>query len=405
MLPPHRTRPDPLALEPRRVGEHRCKAGRARAFGHGPLIGRIGVDRALDRRLVHQDDLGDEIAHDRERQPPDGLDRNALSQGRAADRAVLAGDRVVKRGIERRLDADDFDRGLEGLGCDRDPRDQPASADRHDDLVQIRCIRQKLEGDGALAGHDGRVVIGVDERQVLLGGDLAGSLGGFVQGVAKENDGRAVGPGVFGFHQRGADRHHDGGRNAEALGVVGHGLRVIAGRHRDDAAPALVRAEAVQFRDRAPLLEGAGRLHVLVLHAHHGAGELGKPWGRNERRAQHMALDRARGAFNIGEADGVIRHVSSPRPETIRGVYLSWRKIRRAGSPEIAGAAFALRLVAALGPGSRGIRLDDRSGRRRARRRERCPALRWAGRRTRGSRTARSRTRPVARLEPSRSRR
>ena len=52
-----------------------------------------------------------EAAIHRQRQLAHVLDRNAFSQGRAAERAVLALEHVPKRGIERRLCADDLDRG------------------------------------------------------------------------------------------------------------------------------------------------------------------------------------------------------------------------------------------------------------------------------------------------------
>ena len=65
--------------------------------------------------------------------------------------------------------------------------------------------------------------------------------------------------------------------------MVGDRLGVVARRHGDDAAPALVRREAVELRDRAALLEGAGRLHVLVLDEDRRAGELRQARGRNER--------------------------------------------------------------------------------------------------------------------------
>ena len=50
---------------------------------------QIGVDRALEMRLVDQHDLGDEFAHDRQRQRADVLHRDAFGQRRAADRAAV----------------------------------------------------------------------------------------------------------------------------------------------------------------------------------------------------------------------------------------------------------------------------------------------------------------------------
>ena len=86
----------------------------------------------------------------------------------AADRPVLAVDGVVEGGIERGLDADDLDRWLERLRRDRDAGDQSAAADRDDDLVEVRRVGQHLERDGALAGHDGGIVVGMDEGEAFL---------------------------------------------------------------------------------------------------------------------------------------------------------------------------------------------------------------------------------------------
>ena len=82
--------PDLAAAESLRLGQHGGKPGRAGAFRHRLLQGEIGVDRALEMRLVDQHDLGDELAHDRQRQRADVLDRDAFRQRRAAERPVLA---------------------------------------------------------------------------------------------------------------------------------------------------------------------------------------------------------------------------------------------------------------------------------------------------------------------------
>ena len=112
MLPPHRISP---TLRPRNrsgLASMAREPGRAGAFRHGLLQGEIGVDRPLEMRLVDQHDLGDELAHDRQRERAHVLDRDAFRQRRAAERAVLPAERVPERGIKRRLRPDDLDRGL-----------------------------------------------------------------------------------------------------------------------------------------------------------------------------------------------------------------------------------------------------------------------------------------------------
>ena len=90
MLPPHRIRP---TLRRRKRSGSTSKAASPAApapFGHRLLQGKIGIDRALELHLVDQDDLGDELAHDRQRQRADVLHRDAFGQCRAAERPVVA---------------------------------------------------------------------------------------------------------------------------------------------------------------------------------------------------------------------------------------------------------------------------------------------------------------------------
>jgi hypothetical protein len=91
--------------------------------------------------------------------------------------------------------------------------------------------------------------------------------------------------------------------------MIGDGLGVVAGRHGDDAASALGLVEALQLGGGTPLLEGAGRLHVLMLHEHGRAGELRQARGGHEGRSQDLALDRLRRALHILDGDGVFGHV------------------------------------------------------------------------------------------------
>ena len=100
---------DLFAAEALGLGQHGGEAGGARAFRHGLLQGQIGVDRALEMRLVDQNDLGHQFADHRQRELADILDRDAFGQRRAAERPVLVMQRVPHRGIKRGFGADDVD--------------------------------------------------------------------------------------------------------------------------------------------------------------------------------------------------------------------------------------------------------------------------------------------------------
>ena len=74
--------PDFAAAKALGLRQHRGEPGGARAFGHGLLQGEVGVDRAFEMRLINQHNVGDEFAHDRQRQRADVLDGNAFGQRR-----------------------------------------------------------------------------------------------------------------------------------------------------------------------------------------------------------------------------------------------------------------------------------------------------------------------------------
>ena len=63
--------------------------------------------------------------------------------------------------------------------------------------------------------------------------------------------------------------------------MIGHRLRVIAGRHGDDAAAAFVCGERGKLDAGAALLERVGDLQILVFDEYLGAGER-----RQRRRRQ-----------------------------------------------------------------------------------------------------------------------
>ena len=89
--------------------------------------------------------------------------------------------------------------------------------------------------------------------------------------------------------------------------MIGHRLGVIAGRHGDHAAAALVGGECGELHAGAAFLERVGDLQILVFHEHVGAGQRRQRRRRQYRRAQHMARDRAPGSLDIGK-----RHHARP---------------------------------------------------------------------------------------------
>ena len=89
------------------------------------------------------------------------------------------------------------------------------------------------------------------------------------------------------------------------LGVIGDALRVVAGRHGDDAALALVRRQGRQPVERAALLEGGGELQVLELEPDLAAEDLGQRAARSRSRSRRWRpRSRARAASMSSSVTG-----------------------------------------------------------------------------------------------------
>jgi len=69
----------------------------------------------------------------------------------------------------------------------------------------------------------------MDEGQVTLGREPPREHGSILDRVALKHDLGAESRGLLELHERGQARHHDGRRNAEPGGVMGHTLGVVAG--------------------------------------------------------------------------------------------------------------------------------------------------------------------------------
>ena len=91
--------------------------------------------------------------------------------------------------------------------------------------------------DGALPGHDGGVVEGMEEDHAFPFAEPRGFDAGFVVVGAVEDDLRTEVPRSRHLDQRGGERHDDDGADAEAGRVVGDTLRMVAGACRNDTAP------------------------------------------------------------------------------------------------------------------------------------------------------------------------
>ena len=247
----------------------------------------------LHRRLVHQQNVGDQRLGDFGGEPAGLLDRDALGDG-LGGRILgqrFAPHRLAHRRIERGLGAINGDVRLDALGRHRHARDQSASAHRHHQRVQAGHIFQHFQRQSALAGDDFGVVVGMDESEAFAIGDGAGGGPGFLQVIAFQHHPGAEIAGVLDLGEGGGFRHHDGGGNAQPAGMIGHALGVIAGAHGGDAALFLVRRQRLEAVERAALFERRGELPVFEFEMDLATRDLGQGARMAHRRALNLAGD------------------------------------------------------------------------------------------------------------------
>ena len=161
-----------------------------------------------------------------------------------------------------------------------------------------------------------RIVVRVDHGEILRLAMRARELGGLLQRLAGNDGLGAVTPGVLDLHHRRAHGHHDAGGNAKPMCVIGHALRMVAGRHRDHAAPAFVRRQRQQPVERAALLEGRGELQVLEFQPELAAADLAQrpalvAFGDDDRAGNGSGR-----GFDIVERDG--------KPACLGSVLVRW---------------------------------------------------------------------------------
>ena len=220
------------------------------------------------------------------------------------------------------LNTNDAQAGLDGARRRGDATDQATAAHGNDQGVQVGLLAQHLQCDGALAGDHGFVVEGVDEAQALVCRHQQGLLARFVKAVTVQHHFSAKAACAFHLHRGRGARHHDHRAQAQALRVVRHALRVVAGGRGDHAADGHTRFDQRgQLVERAALLEGRGELQVLELQEDLGGQDLAQGARFDTGRVQHLAGQAAGGRFDVFEADA--RHHAVP--PTVR------RSMRRVG--------------------------------------------------------------------------
>ena len=179
----------------------------------------------------------------------------------------------MRRRIPFGLHADDLDVRIDRLGADRHAGDQSAAADRHHQHVEVRRLFEHLDAQCPLPRDHRGIVERMHQREVTSLAFLERERARFVELRAMQNHFCIEHAGLFHFRVRRGARHDDAGRDAEPATVIGDRLRVIAGRHRNNAATPLVRRQIEQPVQRAAFLERRGELMILELQMNLRTGQ------------------------------------------------------------------------------------------------------------------------------------
>ena len=179
------------------------------------------------------DQLGDDLA----RQLARLLDRDALGQRVAADRAMAALDDILHRRIKLGLDADHLDPRLHRLGGRRDAAEiSPPPPIGITSVSSSGASSSISSATRPRPGHHRHIVERMDEDVALLRFELPGMGIGVVEPLAVQHDMGAMALGLGDFDHRRRHRHDDRHRNAEPPAMIGDRLGMVAGRGRDHAA-------------------------------------------------------------------------------------------------------------------------------------------------------------------------
>ena len=163
---------------------------------------------------------------------------------------------------------------------------QPATANAHDNGIQIGHVFQQFQRHGALASHDHRVVVRRDQRAAGFFHHLRRNrLAVVYQPVVSDYSCAGIPRGLhLGF--RGIFRHHDYRLCANMLRGNGSRLRMVAGRECDDALLQLLRRQREDHVGRAPDLKRAAALQILAFEKYiHARARIDAARGHHGRPA------------------------------------------------------------------------------------------------------------------------
>ena len=138
-----------------------------------------------------------------------------------------------------------------------------AAAHRDKDGVHCRQFFYNLHGDGALSGCHIQIVKRMYKCISVLFRQFQRLITGLVIDIAVKNHFRAKTLGAVHLQKRGGNRHHDGRRNSELAGGVGHTLGVVSCRCGNKTSLLFFLAQSADLIISAADFVRAGELKVF----------------------------------------------------------------------------------------------------------------------------------------------
>ena len=232
-----------------------------------------------------------------------GFDGNALGDGaKLAGTAVGEAVKTVVGGAEPlHLHAVEAHRGRQRLDRGAHAANQPAAAHRHQHGIEALHLLKQFQADRSLPGNHPLVIERMRQRQVALRHQLPGLGHGLIERFAHQQDFRAEHLGVLHLGVGRGARHHDHGGDAQASGVIGDGLGVVACRNRKNAPLPGIGGEARQPVQGPALLEGCRELVVFELEVNLRAQHRRQGLGARARGAQNLSRDALGRRLNGGQ--------------------------------------------------------------------------------------------------------
>ena len=211
---------------------------------------------------------------------------------------------IVRRRCTRRLHADDAQLGAQRSRHGDRSHGLRSATDRDEQHVEIVTLLEQFERHRTGAREHMHVVRRVRERQPIAVHEPLRDGDGVVVVNALLDHPRTPRPQGGGLFRIVAERHADGNLDAELTTGIRESQSVVPGGCTHYAAGALRCVECRERREAVAHLEGAGWLHVLVLHEQRHARQRGGKSGiLPARRRREVGRQALAGGVDVAERD------------------------------------------------------------------------------------------------------